>query len=57
MAALKRFYCHFVKRLTLQNTNSICFEVINKGVKVLRSNSVVPFKTRLAHGILHFTNV
>ena len=50
MAALKCLYCHFVKRLTLQNTNPNCFEVINKGVKVLSSNSVVPIKTRFAHG-------
>ena len=51
MAALKCLYCHFVKRLTLQSTNSNCFEVINKGVKVLSSNSVVP--TRFAHGKWH----
>ena len=43
---LKCLYCHFVKRLPLQNTNSNCFAVINKGVKVLSSNSVVPIKTR-----------
>ena len=53
MAALKCLYCHFVKRLTLQNTNSNCFEVINKGVKVFSSNSAVPIKTRFAHGKWH----
>ena len=53
MAALKCKYCHFVKRLALQNTNSNCFAVIDNGVKVLSSNSVVPIKTRFAHGKLH----
>ena len=53
IAALKCLYDHFVKRLTLQNTNSNCFEVINKGIKVLSSNSVVPIKTRFAHGKWH----
>lgn len=53
MAALKCLYCHFVKRLALQNTNSNCFAVINNGVKVLNSNSVVPIKTRFAHGKWH----
>ena len=38
-----------VKRLVLQNTNSNCFAVINNGVMVLNSNSVVPIKTRFAH--------
>ena len=50
MAALKCLYCHFVKRLALQNTNSNCFAVINKGVKALNTNSVVPIKTRFANG-------
>ena len=53
MAALKCLYCHFIKRLTLQNTNSNCFEVINNGVKVLNSNSVAPIKTRFAHDKWH----
>ena len=67
MVALKCLYCHFVKWLALQNTNPKCFAVINNGVKVLNSNSVVPIKTRcafqsklavhMANGILHFTNV
>ena len=50
MAAFKCLYCHFVKRLTLQNTNSNCFAVINNGVNVLNSNSVAQIKTRFAHG-------
>ena len=50
MAALKCLYCYFVKSLALQNTNLICFAVINNGVKVLNSKSVIPIKTRLAHG-------
>ena len=49
MAALKCF-CHFVKRLALQNTNSNCFPVIDNGVMVLNLNSVVPVKTGFAHG-------
>ena len=53
MAALKCLYCHFVKRLALQNTNSNCFAIINNGVKVLNSNSVVPIKTGFAHGKWH----
>ena len=53
MAALKYFYCHFVKRLALQNTNSNCFAVINNGDMVLNLNSVVPIKTRFAHGKRH----
>ena len=53
MAVLKYFFCHFVKRLALQNTNSICFAVINNGVIVLKLNSVVPIKTRFAHGKRH----
>ena len=53
MAALKGLYCHFAKRLTLQNTNPNCFEVFNKEVKVLNSNSVLPVKTRFAHGKWH----
>ena len=47
MAALKCLYCHFVKRLALQNTNSNCFAVINNGV--LNSNSGVLMKTRFVH--------
>ena len=46
MIALKCFYCHFVKRLALQNTNSNCFAVINNGVMVLNLNSVVPLTGR-----------
>ena len=53
MAALKCFYCHFVKRLALQNTNSNCFAVINNGVLVLNLNSVVSIKIRFAHGKRH----
>ena len=53
MAALKCLYCHFVKRLALQDTNSNCFAVINNGVKVLNSNSIVPIKTRFEHGKWH----
>ena len=53
MAALKCLYCHFAKRLTLQNTNSNCFAVINNGVKVLNSNSVAPIQTRFAHDKWH----
>ena len=53
MAALKCLYCHCIKHLTLQNKKSNCFEVINKGVKVLSSNSVVPIKTFFAHGKWH----
>ena len=53
MAALKYFYCQIVKRLSLQNTNSNCFAVINNGVMVLNSNSVVPIKTRFAHDKRH----
>ena len=53
MAALKCLYCHFVKRLTLQNTNSNFFEVINKGVMVLSSNSIVPIITCFPHGKWH----
>ena len=49
MAALKYFFCHFVKRLALQNTNSNCFAVINSRVMILNLNSVVPIKT-LTHG-------
>ena len=52
MAALKCLYCHF-KCLALHNTNPKCFAVINNGVKVLNSNSVVPIKTRCAHGKWH----
>ena len=54
MAALKCLYFHFAKRLALQKTNSNCFAVINNGVKVLNSNSVVPIKTRFEHGKWHF---
>ena len=53
MAALKCLHCHFVKCLALQNTNPKCFAVINNGVKVLNSNSIVPIKTRCAHGKWH----
>ena len=53
MAALKCLYCHIVKRLTLQNTNLNCFAIINNRVKVLHSKSVVPIKTRFAHGKWH----
>ena len=53
MAALKYFYCQIVKRLALQNTNLHCFVVINNGVMVLNSNSVVPFKTRYANDKRH----
>ena len=53
MAALKCLYCHFVRRPALQNTNAKCFAVINNGGKVLNSNSVVPIKTRCAHGKWH----
>ena len=54
MAALRFLDCLFVKRLALQNTNSNCLAVINNGVKVLNSNSVVPIKTRFAYSKWHF---
>ena len=53
MAALKCLYCHFVKCLALQNIDPKCFAVINNGVKVLNSNSIVTIKTRCAHGKWH----
>ena len=43
----------FFKRLALQNTNENCFAVINNGVVVLNLNSIVPIKTRFAHGKLY----
>ena len=54
MAELRCFSSHFVKRLALQNENSNCFAVINNGVMVLNFNSVVPIKTRFAHGKRQF---
>ena len=56
MAVLKCFYCQIVKRLALQNTKTNCFAVINNGVMVLNSNSVVPTNTRFAHGKRHSTH-
>ena len=53
MIALKWFSCHFVKRLALQNMKLNCFAVIDNGVMVLNLNSVVPIKTRFAHGKRH----
>ena len=53
MVALKWFYCHFVKCITLQNTNANYFAVINNGVMVLNLKLVVPIKTRFVHGKRH----
>ena len=53
MVALKYFYCHFVKRLVLQNTNTNSFVVINNGVMVLNLKSVVPVKTWFVHDERH----
>ena len=51
MAVLKCLYCHFVKRFAKHKLE--CFAVINNGVKVLNSNSVVPIKTGSAHDKWH----
>ena len=53
MVALKCLYFHFVKRLGLQNKKLKLFAVINNGVKVLNSNSVLPVKPRFAHDKWH----
>ena len=50
---VKMFLLSNCQTTSSANTNSNCFAVINNGVMVLNSNSVVPIKTRFAHGKRH----